>query len=197
MSVVKAISIRDINSHAQDLKSYAEEYIITGEKFPARMDVWFQEGLLATILFPPTTPETFEGIACRAAWACSAFGGTHFVFAHRAEIAISSSVTQEELNATATPCMCVYQVSFLTAYSAVLPYTWNEGDPVVDWSENSPENSPLRESEMLQVLMFLSSQLDIKVPSPQLYLAWLENAGYQVTFHEPYTAQNFAYQGSF
>lgn len=192
---VKGIAIKSIEDLAVDLKAHAESYILNGEKVPARLDIWFQEQMLASIIFPPTTPETFEMICSRAVWACSTLGGTHVVFSHRAEIAISTTLSQSDLDETSTPCLCFYLDSFINITSAVYPYTYNEGDAIVDWSQNSPEHTPLDESEMLQTFLFQASQLHTKLADPYTYIDWLRANDYQVIFHEPYTETNFAYNG--
>jgi hypothetical protein len=192
---IKGISIKSIEDLAPTLKAYAEPFIIEGERFSPRLDIWFQENLLASIIVPPTTPETFETLISRLTWACSTFGGTHIVFAHRAEIAISSTLSQEMLDQTSTPCLCFYLSSFINIHSAVYPYTYAEGDAVVEWSENSPEHSPINESEMLQTFLFQASQINTKLGDPHIYVDWLRANGYDVIFHEPYTETNFAYDG--
>jgi hypothetical protein len=196
MSVeIKGIAIKSIEDLAPVLKEYAEPHIIKGEKFPARLDVWFQENLLASIIFPVTTPETFETVISRTIWACSTLGGTHIVFTHRAEIAISSTLSQEVLDETSTPCLCFYLSSFINIHSAVYPYTYAEGDAIVEWSENSSDNSPINDSEMLQNYLFQASQINTTLADATSYVEWLRFNGYEVIFHEPYTETNFAYDG--
>ena len=194
MDIVKAIAIDSVDELSAPLKLYAEEYILQDKKFPARCDVYFQKDIVATILLPPTDPETFEEAISRIAWATSTLNGTHLVFSHRAEIAISSTLSQEDLEEMSTPCLCIYQVSFLSVHSAVYPYTRIQDSSVVEWSENSPEFSPIETSEMLQTALYLACQVNTSLIDPYMYVEFLRHNGYEVTFHAPYTNLNFAYQ---
>lgn len=196
MTIPTAISVRSIELIGDDYKPFVEPYIIEGKRFPARLDVLFQDNPVVSLIFPETTPDTFEGILSRALWALSTFRGTTIHFVHRAEIAISSTMSEDQLQAEANACMCVYDCSFLHISGSVFPYTFNPGDAVVDWGQPTQENIPIKESEMLKTFMYVAAQLNIPLADAQSYADWLTKDGYEVQFHEPYTYENISYQSN-
>lgn len=193
MSIPAAIAIRQIETIGEEYKSYVEPYAIAGEKFPARMDIFFEDKRMASIVCPPTTPETFEMVLSRLLWALATIGGTNINFVHRAEIAISSSLTVGDLEVEPTECMCVYDSSVLHITGLVFPFTRAEGSNVIDWGQSSTDHLPILEAKMLQVFLYNASQLNNKLGDPRAYIDWLIANEYTVEFYEPYTYENFCY----
>lgn len=196
MAVPAAIAIRGINDICEDYKTYVEPYALAGEKFPSRLDVWFQDKRVLSITCPPTTPEDFESTLSRLLWACATVGGTNVNFVHRAEVAISSTLNEHQLEVEPTECMCVYDSSFLHATGLIVPFH-RVGDPAtIEWGQSSLENLPISDSKMLQVFLYNASQINVPLVDPDSYIDWLESSGYIVEFYEPYTRQNFSYDNN-
>lgn len=193
MTVKNLISGFDIEANVDRLKTLAEPFILSGEPFPARLDVWSYRSLKVSIEIPPTTPETLEGIWSRVNLALSMFGGTHVIFSHRAEIDISSSLSTDELNSMASPCLCMYVSSFISVDSKMFPYIVSSDSTQVLWQTPTDEEPPTLELASVRAFLSLSSHTNHFIGSPQLFHQWLLANGYKVTFYEPFNEQNFGY----
>lgn len=187
---INVLKMLAIEQSEPELKEWAEVFIRNGEVFPARLDLWCFTDRIATIVMPPTTPETLEGIWSRLTFATSLMGATHVLFAHRAEIGISTTLTAEDAK---TACLCVYLSSIVNVSSAVWPYEYSAEANLVTWGSDADSDNPIKNESFLRTFLTLSSDASTGSLDPFAYVAWLRANGYSVEFHEPFNETNFAY----